>query len=259
MRPPYNNNNNNNNRTTLLFETFFQGWLLRQQNYLDQLLIIISSSAKTHNNLQTKPTENELRTLVSQVLTHYQQYYAAKATVTRANGNVFLMFAPPWFSSFEHTLLWITGFKPGLAFKLLNSSVDQDDLSDEQLERVRSLTMETREAERDLNNELARVQESLAAPPIVDLARMTQGRRVNGEIGGDVDAAIQTLREAMEALVENADLVRMTTARKVVEILSPIQAVRFLAAATQLQVKIRMWGWKREAARGGGGASSLAN
>ncbi|OVA02716.1 hypothetical protein BVC80_9093g59 [Macleaya cordata] len=113
------------------------------------------------------------------------------------------MFALPWFSSFGHTLLWITGFKPGLAFKLLNSSVDQDDLSDEQLERL--------------------------APPIVDLARMTQGRRVNGETGGDVDAAIQTLREAMEALVDNGDLVRMTTARMVVEILSPVQAVRFLA------------------------------
>ncbi|KAI3852087.1 hypothetical protein MKW98_020086 [Papaver atlanticum] len=237
---PYNINNNSCGENRIFFETFFTGWLIRQKNYLDQLM----SAGKNFQNI----SEMELRSLVFQILTHYQQYYTAK--VTAARKDVFVMFAPPWFSSYELTYLWITGFKPSLAFKILDKSVvNQDKLSDEQLEALCRLRVQTKAAERVLNNEMARVQESLALPPLVALRINPAGRRVDG--GETVDAAMQTVTKEMEILVESADFLRITTAMKIVEILSPVQSVRFLAAATQLQVNIRMLGLQRDAERGG--------
>ncbi|KAI3969020.1 hypothetical protein MKW92_040486 [Papaver armeniacum] len=238
---PYNINNNSCGENRIFFETFFTGWLIRQKNYLDQLM-------SARNNFQNI-SEMELRSLVFQILTHYQQYYAAK--VTAARKDVFVMFAPPWFSSYERTYLWITGFKPSLAFSILDKSVvNQDDLTDEQVEALCRLRVQTKAAERELNNEMARAQESLALPPLVNVALSINpaGRRVDG--GETVDAAMQTLTKEMEILVESADFLRMTTAMKIVEILSPVQSVRFLAAATQLRVNIRMLGLQRDAERG---------
>ncbi|KAI3897792.1 hypothetical protein MKX03_013698 [Papaver bracteatum] len=236
---PYNINNNTCDENGIFFETFFTGWLIRQKNYLDQLM----SAGNNSQNI----SEMELRSLVFQILTHYEQYYAAK--VTAARKDVFVMFAPPWFSSYELTYLWITGFKPSLAFKILDKSVDE--LTDEQLEALCRLRVQTKAAERELNNEMARVQESLALPPLVNVALRINpaGRRVDG--GETVDAAMQTVTKEMEILVESADFLRMTTAMKIVEILSPVQSVRFLAAATQLQVNIRMLGLQKDAERGG--------
>ncbi|XP_026429027.1 protein DOG1-like 4 [Papaver somniferum] len=231
---------NNSGENRISFEAFFTGWLIRQKNYLDRLI-------SAQNNFQNI-SELELSSLVSQTLTHYQQYYAAK--VEAAGFDVFAMFAPPWFSSYELTYLWITGFKPSLAFKILDKSVDQDELTDEQLDALCRLRVETRAAERELNNEMARVQESWGLPPLVNLALKNPAKiRVDGET---VHAAMQTLTEEMETLVASADYIRMMTARKIVELLSPVQSVRFLAAATQLQINIRKLGLQRDAERGRG-------
>ncbi|MCL7023511.1 hypothetical protein MKW94_016161 [Papaver nudicaule] len=217
------------------FQMFFQGWILRQQHYLDQLVT------------STDKPEEELITLVSQVLSHYQQYYEAKSIVIRQD--VYVVFTPPWFSSFERTFLWIAGFKPGLAFKILNNSV-RDSLSEDQKEQVRELMFETRVAEKELSDEHARIQERVVAPPVVGMARLMRhnsNTESDREHRDEVDMGLRSLRETMEALVESADFVRMTTARKVVEMLSPGQAVIFLAAATQLQLKVREMGYQREA------------
>ncbi|MCL7035696.1 hypothetical protein MKW94_020390 [Papaver nudicaule] len=237
---PY-NNNNRGDQSRIIFEEFFTGWLIRQKNYLDQLI-------SARKNFQNTP-ESELRSLVSQILTHYQQYYAAKAVAT--HDDVFVMFTPPWFSSYERSYLWLTGFKPSLAFKILEKSVNQDEITDEQLEGLYTLKKRMKAAERELNGEMARVQESRMLPPLVNLA--LAGKRVDGET---VDAAVQTLTKQMETLVESADFIRMTTARTIVEILSPVQSVRFLAAAAQFQINIRMLGLQRDAKKGRGIASS---
>ncbi|KAI3947244.1 hypothetical protein MKX01_019897 [Papaver californicum] len=166
----------------------------------------------TQRNFQNI-TEHELRSLVSQVLTHYQQYYSVKAAA--AHEDVYIMFAPPWFSSYELTYLWLTGFKPSVAFKILDKSVTQDELPDEQLEALYRSRVETKAAETELNNEMSRVQESWA----------------------------------YVATISKSSIEKSFWRTKIVETLSPVQGVTFLATATQLQVKIRTLGWQRKAAR----------
>lgn len=206
------------------FDTFFEGWLVRHEHYLEELLTAQQQCSEYQGD--------DVKDLITRVLSHYQQYFEEKSRV--AQRNVFLVFAPTWLSSLECASLWITGFKPGFALRLVFSSVQ--DLSREQSERIERLMEETKVEERVLNDELARVQESVAAPPLLEMARK-QARRMNVE--GGREEALLTLRKALEEVVAGADLLRMTTTMKVVEILKPEQNVRYLTAATQLFLNLR--------------------
>ncbi|KAL4557921.1 hypothetical protein LXL04_036115 [Taraxacum kok-saghyz] len=209
------------------FRNFFRGWLVRQEDYLDEL----RSTLRTCDSSDEEP----LRALIGRVLAHYQQYFEEKSRI--ANLDVSLVFSPPWFSSFERSFFWIAGFKPGLTFRIVYSSVG--DMSEVQVDRIERLKAETRADERELENKLARIQESVAAPPIAEVAKRGERPLVDGE-NDEMDAVIETLRGQMEVVLANADMLRTRTAERVVEILRPAQNVRFLAAATELQIKIRM-------------------
>ncbi|KAI3950732.1 hypothetical protein MKW92_027314 [Papaver armeniacum] len=230
-----NNRRREGNSDEITFEQFLDGWLARQQRYLDELM---------HANANSKEIpEEELKSLISRVLGHYQQYYEAKSIASRRD--VFVLFAPPWFSTYERTFLWIAGFKPGLLLRILNKAVK--DLTEDQSSRVRRIDTETKVAERELNQEMASIQERVVSPGLVDLARRG-GRLIDGETL-DRDSEFQSLKEAMEAVVVAADYLRVTVTRKLVEVLNPAQAISFLTAATQLQVRIRVWGSQMERRR----------
>ncbi|XP_043697222.1 protein ZW2-like [Telopea speciosissima] len=236
----YNTNassNNNSNNIVSRFESFYEGWLVRQEHYLDELL------SAQNSNCDSSAREEEMRELISRVLSHYQHYFEEKARV--ASADVFFLFSPTWFSPFERSFLWMAGFKPGMLIRLVEKSVK--DLSEEQKQCLDRLRAETRVEEKQLSDELARVQESVAAPPLLELIR--RGRRlVDGE-WRQAERVLETLSSSMETLVEKADFLRIATARKAADLLNPIQTVRLLAAATQLQLRVRTWGWEREAER----------
>uniref|UniRef100_A0A2N9ICQ1 DOG1 domain-containing protein n=1 Tax=Fagus sylvatica TaxID=28930 RepID=A0A2N9ICQ1_FAGSY len=192
------------------FEAFLEGWMVRQEHYLDELL-----SAQQHcHDMQ----EEDLKELVSRILAHYQEYFEAKSRM--AQRDVFLVYSPTWLTSFERTFLWIAGFKPG---------------------RMNKVMEETKLEERVLNDELAKIHESVAGPTLLEAAR--RGTRL---VDSDEETAVATLRLALERVVANADLLRTSMAEKVMEILMPAQKVRFLAGAAQLQLKMRSWGLQRQ-------------
>lgn len=224
------------------FEAFFEGWLVRQEHFLDEL----QSAAQRDSDEARDDDDDDLRDLVSRTLLHYQQYYEEKSRI--AQRDVFLLFSPTWFSSLERALLWIAGFKPGLAFRLVSDSVP--DLSADQRLSMTRLMEETRLEERALNDKLAKIHESVAAPPLIDLTRR-HSRFVDGEIAAVAEteeaAATTALKSALEGVVANANLLRTTLATKLVGILSATQAVRFLVAVAQFQLKIRTWGLARDA------------
>jgi hypothetical protein len=214
------------------FMTFFQGWLVRQQSFLEQLHHSISSESANEVNQQ--------KSLIEQVLAHYQEYYEETAKLARQD--VFLLFCPPWLSSFERTLLWAAGYKPSLILRIVDGAVK--DLKDEQARRMEEVKAETKNGEKELTETLARLQESVAAPPMVALARRI-GRVMDGEISS-LDSAIEALKTSMLRVLEDADSLRKSTVSKVVEILSPVQTLKFLAAAAQFQLQVRRWGMERD-------------
>ncbi|XP_049368522.1 protein ZW2-like [Solanum verrucosum] len=216
------------------FEAFLQGWFLRQEQFLNELTIT-----------QTTLDESIMRNLISRILAHYQEYYEEKSRMSHIN--VFYMFSPSWFTPLEKSFLWIAGFKPGLAFPLVMNSVN--DLSENQIERINRLRIETKIEERNLMDKLAKIQESVAAPPLMGLAQQYGMEMLrDGEIT-EVDEEIEILRTAVENVVTDADRLRTRTADSVVGILNLLQSLKFLAAAAQLQLRIRMVGMQREAER----------
>lgn len=209
---------------------------MRQEHYLDELL-----SAQQHLG---ESREEYLEDLISRVLSHYQQYYEEKSRMSQIN--IFLVFSPPWFTSLERAFLWVAGFKPALVFKLV--SVFVTDLSEDQKQRMSRLIEGTKVEERALDDKLAKIQESVAAPALLEKAR-ERGRRLGTEetMREEEEAAFNTLRSSMESVVRSADLLRTETILNVVAILIPAQRVKLLAAAMQLHIKVRTRGLQIDA------------
>lgn len=225
------------------FEVFLEGWLIRQEQFLNELAV----AQDTFDDQESQV--NDMRDLISRVLAHYQEYYEEKSRMTHRN--VFRAFSPTWFSPLERSFLWITGFNPGLIFNLVTDSVNN--LSEHQVQRLNWLKHETKAEERSLTEEMAQIQESVASPPLADLARrvgmeLIYTDNINTEIE-EVDGNIDQLKTALENVVTDADRLRTRTAERVVGLLNPLQSLKFLTAVGQLQLRVRMMGMEREAER----------
>lgn len=213
-------------------ESFFPGWLARQRLLLDELLAVPLDSEEDQGNL---------RPLLDRVFAHYHEYYHEKNRL--ATRDPLLVFSPSWLSPYERTFLWITGWKPSLAFSLLRTSASgRRPLTAAQGEAVLVLQRETGEAERELEEQMARVQEAMAMPQVLGMVR---GPR-DGELRtGAVEAVVGSMR----VLAEEADALRTRTVSRLTEILTSAQMVEFLTAAAQLHLRVREWGQRREAGR----------
>ncbi|KAI3470891.1 hypothetical protein Pfo_027554 [Paulownia fortunei] len=223
------------NQNAQTFEAFFERWLIRQEHYLQDLLQVMECSS-----CGDEENEQRCKELIDQIIAHYTQYFVAKTRIVQEN--VFLVLTPTWFSSFERAYLWIGGFRPGLAFRLVINNVL--DLTEDQSQRINRLMTEIKEEEKEVTDEFDRVQEGIVSRSMVELA-MNMGRPQNGA-ENNMESAVDRLRVSMEALVECADFLRRKTGILLLEILKPAQAVRFLAAAAQLQLNLRSWGMQRD-------------
>ncbi|CAI9753519.1 unnamed protein product [Fraxinus pennsylvanica] len=209
------------------FTSFFENWLISQQIHLEDLQFLSESTNKD---------EEECKDLVAKVLSHYQEYYQEKTKLV--NSDVFVCFSPPWLTSFERSLLWISGFKPSMVFPLVKNSVGEF-LSDEQSRRIELVRAEITRGERDMEQAMARIQESLAEPPIFYLMKKT-GKLVDGEVP-EFDTAMDDLKKSLAEIIGDADDLRASVVRKIVEILSPVQSVKILAAAAEFNFKQENW------------------
>ncbi|EOA36079.1 hypothetical protein CARUB_v10010176mg [Capsella rubella] len=213
------------------FTSFATGWLTRHRYFVEQLTCASSSSS-------SDVTLEEQQSLVTQFLSHCLQYYQEKyAAVSIAGDNVFTFFCPPWFSSYAKLILWVGDFKPSLIFKLTDASVD--DLTSHQQDRISSLRSDTRRKEREVMRDFALVQQSVADPPVMLAARRVGAvGMVDGE-ESDLEEAMEVLKSGMAAAMNNADQLRCSTVGKVVEILTPSQAIKVLRTIGELHLRLR--------------------
>ncbi|XWS25440.1 hypothetical protein CRYUN_Cryun27aG0068500 [Craigia yunnanensis] len=94
---------------------------------------------------------------------------------------------------------------------------------------------------------MATIQESVASPPLLNLVRRV-GRLTDGE-ALKLESAMETLKSWMIRTLERADKLRSSTVRKVIETLSTVQAVKFLAASAEFQLRVWKWGLQKEQQR----------
>lgn len=129
-------------------------------------------------------------------------------------------------------------------------------LSSYQLNRVDELHRRTLRAEEELSSRVATLQEDVADKPLLELAMESGPHGVEngggGVGGGRISGAMEEYERKMGRLLEEADELRLRTARELVmEILTPRQAVELLAAGKQLHLAVHNWGQNRDRERSG--------
>ncbi|CAI0440639.1 unnamed protein product [Linum tenue] len=208
-----------------------------------------------------------LRGLLGRVMDQYEHYYRAKSL--SVHQDVLAMLSPSWRSTLEDAFLWIGGWRPSMAFHVIYSKsglqfetglrdilqgIPTDDLADlsgEQLRRIDELQRRTVREEREITEDMAKVQESAADSSMVDLSHsVSQMMRNGGSPSMDerVDSTLVVKERQMEEVLHAADDLRLRTLRAIVdEILTPIQAVHFFIAVAELHLRLHDWGKRRDA------------
>ncbi|PIN18809.1 hypothetical protein CDL12_08505 [Handroanthus impetiginosus] len=230
------------------FSDFYEKWMAQLED-LHQLLVASRKHAQ----------EGGLEDIVNKLTAHHKEYYEVKwATAHEA---VLPFFNPVWLSPLESAYLWITGWKPSMAFRLVKSlrtaqtpagwSVDAG-VTEEQVNKIEALRLKIKAEEERVEREMERQQVALADRKMVELAKLERIVKRNGDsaavsqVNGLVEAAVSGLLAGLEQVMKMADCVRLKTMKGLLDVLTPVQCVDFLAASSILQIQTRKWGKMRE-------------
>ncbi|XP_004293958.1 PREDICTED: transcription factor TGA2 [Fragaria vesca subsp. vesca] len=223
------------------FTEFFETWVCQLEQLQHQLLKLSQekSTLQPHN-------EAELQALVSRVTNLHKEYYTAKWAA--AHQDVLAFFCPVWSSPLENAYSWLTGWKPSMLFKLMRKARLQN-LSEQQLRKIEELRLKIRYEEERVEREMERQQVAMADRKMVELARLATRVRNGGgavvEVEGMVDMAMKVILNGLERVMKAADCVRLKALKGLLDLLSPLQCVEFLAATGMVQIRLSQWGRKR--------------
>ncbi|KAK6932695.1 Transcription factor TGA like domain [Dillenia turbinata] len=236
------------------FSDFYEKWVMQNEEYLQQLLIASKDPLLS---------EQEQRSLISKLTAHHKGYYSAKWA--SAHEDVLAFFSPPWLSPLENAYSWMTGWKPSIVFRLIDSlslhhrvqlshGPNLRQLSDEQVKKIQELRNRIRLDEEKVERKMERQQVALADSGMVELARLASRVVDRGGGGGTESAAVQVegllesalkgLLSGLEKVMKSADCVRLKTLKGVLDVLTPLQCLELLVAISMLQVQLRKWGKK---------------
>ncbi|XAR56461.1 hypothetical protein NMG60_11036958 [Bertholletia excelsa] len=222
------------------FHRFYETWLDHLRRLVDQLRQAPRPPSTAEDN-------ESLSLLVHKLMAHYTEYYRVKSLAARQDAAGII--AAPWATALERSLHWAGGWRPTTAFHLVYTEAsvrfethvvdilrglrtgDLGDLSGAQFRRVSELQCDTVREENAITDELSEWQNGSS-----DLLGT----------GADLEGKIEELVK----ILEKADDLRLRTVRKVVDLLTPQQAVEFLIAAAELQFGIRSWGLYQDRQRG---------
>ncbi|XP_074592440.1 protein DOG1-like 4 [Curcuma longa] len=205
-------------------EAFFDSWL----THLDRLRTELLHGVTHRPDL--------IPHAVDAFLIHYRDYRGAKARL--ADSDLLRAVTHPWLTPFERTFLWIGGWKPSLAFRLLPGRCL---LAPDQRTAVEMFRREVELAEHRISEDMAGAQEAMAGHAVLVAMRA----RLLYANGNAWEAAVDEVSGALRAVVNAAEELRDATLRRLVEILTAAQTAEFLAAAVELRLRVRRWGLRR--------------
>ncbi|KAG9133772.1 hypothetical protein Leryth_018374 [Lithospermum erythrorhizon] len=236
------------------FSDFHEKWICK----LEELLQLLLDAVGVHEIGHAIPIENNhYTTLVNKLTTHHKEYYTIKWGT--AHVNVLAFFAPIWLTPLENTSMWITGWKPSMVLKILDSLIMQNqhqilssrgslaDLSEEQLKKIGSLRLKIKNEEAKVESEMERQQVAIAYPNMVKLTKFVsktseESGCTESKIDGLVEVAMKNVMSGLEKVMKMADCVRLKSLKGALDILSPEQSVHFLAAISMTQIQMKTMG-----------------
>lgn len=222
-----------NSKVEEKFSDFYRKWMGQLEDFL-QLLLVVS---REHSHSQAAED------MVNKLTAHHKQYYTFKWAA--AHEDVLAFFTPVWLSRLENAHLWVTGWKPSLVFRLVESAA----MTEEQVKKIEALRVKIKMEEERVEREMERQQVAVADRKMVELVRQEQLAEKNGgaaEVSGLVEVAVRGMLAGLERVMKMADCVRLKTLKGMLDVLTPIQCVDLLAAKSMLQIQMRKMGEKRD-------------
>ncbi|CAJ1961932.1 unnamed protein product [Sphenostylis stenocarpa] len=233
------------NTVVEIFSQFYENWTGKLEEILQKLLQV------SNQRTEVVKTEQELQALVSTVTSHLKEYYTTKWAAARADALIF--FSPTWLNPLENAQLWVTGWKPSTVFRLVDNLKKGDVLvmTEDQEKKTEELKKRIRMEEEKVEREMERQQVAMADRKMVELAKFTNRLRSAGGAGGDkADAvakvAVSEVIGELERIMKASDCVRLKTLKGVLDLLTPMQSVDFLAANITTQLRLKQWGKKKK-------------
>ncbi|XP_057985358.1 protein DOG1-like 4 [Hevea brasiliensis] len=212
------------------FSEFFEKWMCQLHEYLQHL----RRASEDYRAKTGCEREQELQALVSKVTQQYKDYYTIK-----------------WALAHEDVTRW----KPLTVFKLGNSirtngvpSLSLVELTQEHMRNIETLRLKRRLEEEKVEREMERQQVVVVDRKMLELVRLVV-RVKNGEEVRQVERLVQVALKGvmvgLEKVMKAVDCVRLRTLKGVLDVLSPLQCVEFLAGIDILQILLRQWGKKK--------------
>ncbi|XP_015065518.1 protein DOG1-like 3 [Solanum pennellii] len=201
--------------------------------------------------------EEKLRQLIEKIIKHFQEHSEKRLHLARKDVSPF--FAPASCSPLESSVLWIAGCRPSSFIRLIYALTEFEpdahetdpclegivsrklrELSGKQLSMVNELQGKTIREERRISNKFASLQEDIVDQPLVGKMKK------EGHGCEKADEALDEHSRHMADVIEEGDQLRMKTLKAIVNILEPVQAVEYLAAAKKMRFCVQQWGEKRD-------------
>ncbi|KAK2995992.1 hypothetical protein RJ640_017356 [Escallonia rubra] len=231
----------------------YDEWISLQRLELSELREALTLSS------EGRLSDADLTRLVEKMVDHFQDYCDKRSCLAHRDAATYL--APNWCNALENSGLWVAGCRPstfirlvyalsGLDFEsklaeFLNGAEIEDlgGISGVQLSKINQLQSKTNRQEEQLSSRMASLQEDMADQPFANVANKPDQ---NCCLNEDAVAALKENGQAMASLVEEADRMRLDTIKELIKILTPVQAVQFLAASKKLRLCIKEWGERQD-------------
>nr|XP_043630647.1 protein DOG1-like 3 [Erigeron canadensis] len=228
----------------------YQNWMAQQGLDLDELL-------KAH--AQNPTNIDYLQLITKKVITHFENYNLARAELAKHDLPAFL--APTWGSTFENSVLWIGGCRPSLTIRLVYAlfgsqtsdgysendqlliGVGHGKVSSSQLKSIDDLRDKAIKEDDKLTSRLASLQEGKW---ITNLLLGKDDSLQVGELNKIMEKAMNTRDQEFYNVMMEADKLRLSILKDVIDILTPLQAVELLVAAKKLHLSLHECSKRRD-------------
>ncbi|KAK6149057.1 hypothetical protein DH2020_016582 [Rehmannia glutinosa] len=195
------------------FDAEYARWTEDQNRQINELRTAVNSHA----------SDTELRTIVDNVTTHFNDIFRLKGNAAKAD--VFHILSGMWKTPAERCFMWIGGFRPSELLKLLVNQLEP--LTEQQLNGIYNLRESSHQAEDALSQGMDALQQSLAET----LANGSSGPEgPSGNVAnymGQMAMAMGKLG-TLEGFLRQADNLRQQTLQQMHRILTTRQSARAL-------------------------------
>ncbi|XP_074589893.1 transcription factor TGA2.3-like isoform X5 [Curcuma longa] len=207
----------------LAFDVEYARWLEEHNRQVNELRAAVNAHA----------SENDLRSIVDGVLSHYEEIFRLKGIAAKAD--VFHILSGMWKTPAERCFLWLGGFRSSELLKLLANQLEP--LTEQQLMGICNLQHSSQQAEDALSQGMEALQQSLAETLAGSLGPSGSSGNVANYMG-QMAMAMGKLG-TLENFLRQADNLRQQTLQQMHRILTTRQSARALLAIHDYLSRLR--------------------